>query len=206
MAIAIAVFFVLFWSRGASAEANSPLPESNVLVFNYSKAADSVVTQAEREAGRIFGQSGIHLAWTNCPVWPKPNSLVACEGEPAPGEIRVRILEHDLNHAFQTSIFGYAIAPVFASVYYESALRLAQTTTNSGSDIFRREIEAPIILGSLIAHEIGHLLLRQNQHTASGIMRARWEIREIQLAVQGGLLFTPEQSGMLRRNARLRAR
>ena len=161
------------------------------------------MSQAEREAGRIFGQSGIHLAWTNCPAQPEPGSPVACEGEPAPGEMRVRMLKRHLNRGFQASIFGYAIAPVLASVYYESALRLAQTTTNSESDLFRREIEASTIRGCLIAHEIGRLFLGQNQHAAGGIMRARWKIRDIQLALQGGLLFTREQSGMLLRNARL---
>jgi len=30
------------------------------------------------------------------------------------------------------------------------------------------------LLGRAVAHEIGHLLMGTNQHSASGIMRARW--------------------------------
>src|SRR5262245_59711129 len=35
----------------------------------------------------------------------------------------------------------------------------------------------PKMLGSAIAHEIGHLLLRSQAHSAEGIMQARWRTR-----------------------------
>ena len=195
VAFATAAFFILFRSTGVSAQ---PLgPELTVVLINYSEASDAVVTQARRETSRIFSQSGIRLTWTHCPAVPKPDSAFACQGEPTPGQIRVRILDRQLNNAFQDSVFGFAIAPVFASVYYESALRLAQTSSNSESDV-------STILGCLIAHEIGHLLLGHNHHTVNGIMQARWEIKQIQQLTMGALAFTPEQSKLMLVNAHLR--
>ena len=50
------------------------------------------------------------------------------------------------------------------------------------------------ILGSVIAHEMGHLLLGSSAHAISGIMRARWESAELHRIAMGTLMFLPEQS------------
>jgi hypothetical protein len=69
-------------------------------------------------------------------------------------------------------------------------LRLAKTDD--------AEFELPIILGSAIVHEIGHLLLGPNNHSADGIMCAKWERKQVEQARWGSLLFTSEQSKVLR--------
>ena len=51
------------------------------------------------------------------------------------------------------------------------------------------------ILGHVVAHEIGHLLLPRGPHSPSGIMRA-WLDR--QLAALGGLFFTADQAQDIR--------
>ncbi len=55
------------------------------------------------------------------------------------------------------------------------------------------EFEVPIILGCVIAHEVGHLLLGSNSHSGSGIMQGHWERGQIRKAMTGNLPFTPEQ-------------
>ncbi len=192
------VSFVLFQATSGLAGTNDEGQNLDVLVFNYSKASHDVLSQAERETSRIFRQSRIHLVWTQCSVQPASESAPACVDEPVPGQIRLRILGQHLNYAFPGSIFGFAQAPVFASVYYESALRLAQRSTNSESDV-------SIILGCLIAHEVGHLLLGHNHHTVNGIMQGRWDIKQIQQLTMGALAFTPEDSKLMLANAQLRA-
>jgi hypothetical protein len=54
------------------------------------------------------------------------------------------------------------------------------------------------ILGQLIAHELGHLLLGTNSHFLVGIMRATWRAAEIKQALMGNLVFTPEQVNQIR--------
>lgn len=190
-------FLGLVGSACALTQTSSGVQMLNVLVFNYSEAPPALLSNAEREASRIFGLSGIHFAWTHCPPLASPDSPSRCTGEPAASEIRVRVLGRHLNYNFQGSVFGFAIAPTLASVYYESALHLAQTTTTS-------ESEVSVILGCLIAHEIGHLLLGSNHHTVNGIMQARWDIPQIQRATKGTLGFTPEQSKLIQVNAHMR--
>jgi len=138
------------------------------------------------------------LAWKYCPLRPSQDANPTCDSE-ADGEIRMRVLGHHLNDVFQDSIFGFAIAPTFATVYYDSAQMLVKTTSESESYL-------PVVLAGLMAHEIGHLLLGENQHTVSGIMKARWEIQQIQLLTKGALQFTPQQGVQMRKNTQMRAR
>jgi hypothetical protein len=84
-----------------------------------------------------------------------------------------------------------AIHPVLASVYYESVVRRPRVTT--------WKLEIPIILGCVIAHELGHLLLGSNGHSDRGIMQSQWEPRQVKQLLTGSLLFTTEQS---KQNAR----
>jgi len=54
------------------------------------------------------------------------------------------------------------------------------------------------ILAHAMAHEIGHLLLNLETHSDSGIMRATWDVRTLQDACYGYLLFTPQQAELMR--------
>lgn len=196
-AVASLVLFTPAILRPSAAQTSATSPTVNVLVMNYSVAPAEVLVKAQAEASRIFAQSGIVFSWTYCP----PNLSVdsPCGVEPAPGEIRVRVVGHPPNNVFQDRIFGFAIAPTFATVYYD----LAQTLIKAASEA---ESFLPVVLGCLIAHEIGHLLLGENQHSVSGIMQARWDIRQIQLLTKGVLQFTPQQSARMRNNTEMRAK
>ena len=59
----------------------------------------------------------------------------------------------------------------------------------------------PIILGCVMAHELGHLLLGSNSHSDRGIMLSRWEVNQVRHLMMGALLFTPEQSKLMRLEA-----
>ena len=51
----------------------------------------------------------------------------------------------------------------------------------------------PTVLAHVIAHEIGHVLLRSVQHTQRGLMASQWTEHEYSLMAVSGLLFLPEQ-------------
>ena len=172
-------------------------PELAVLAYNFSDASPELMDRAERETQRIFGEAKIHISWIDCPIRKVPTANSACFEEPVPGQIRLRILKRPSEPRFRDSIFGFAIAPLFATVYFESAVRLTRISINA-------EIDLSIVLGCLIAHEIGHLLLGENRHSASGIMKAQWELKQIQLAMMGSLLFLPEERALLNSHARQR--
>ncbi len=180
------------------AQATEPAVPFQILVFNYTKASPESLAVAEREAGRILAEAGFLVTWLNCPV--TPGGSATCRKEVDAADIRVRIvsLPEQKKNIFHDSVFGFAMAPAFASVYYESAERLAKLDNAS--------FEMPVILGCVIAHEIGHLLLGSNGHSASGIMQPQWERKQVQQAMTGRLLFTPEQTKVIQSETQARTR
>lgn len=63
----------------------------------------------------------------------------------------------------------------------------------------------PDILGCIIAHELGHILLGPNSHSVSELMRPYWDITELQEAAQHFLLFDAKQAAQLRAEIMARA-
>jgi hypothetical protein len=63
-----------------------------------------------------------------------------------------------------------------------------------------RGIDPGVLLGYVIAHEIGHLLLPYDAHSESGIMRAAWDKAQATNAVMGTLTFDRGQAALIRRS------
>jgi hypothetical protein len=55
------------------------------------------------------------------------------------------------------------------------------------------------VLGHVICHELGHLLMPDKSHAPFGIMRADWDSQQWDEAVEGLLLFSPRQAQIMRR-------
>jgi hypothetical protein len=53
------------------------------------------------------------------------------------------------------------------------------------------------VLGRVIAHELGHLLLGNNAHSDEGIMRAHWNRTDF-AGIDNQAVFSPEQSARIR--------
>jgi hypothetical protein len=185
--------------QGVFAGEADPHPTIIVQVYNYSQASPAALTGAEREAGRILGEAGLRAVWLDCPVGPSPVTPKGpCWKELEPTDVRLRVLSAPTQNEFQETVFGFTVHPVFASVYYESAWRRAK---NDGA-----EFEISKILGGVMAHELGHLLLGTNSHSSTGIMQPRWEPNQVRQLMMGTLLFTPGQSKLMREQARMRTR
>jgi hypothetical protein len=61
------------------------------------------------------------------------------------------------------------------------------------------------MLGHLMAHELGHLLLASTAHSSKGLMRSRWSGADLRLAMRGGLLFDSQQAKRIASNLKARA-
>lgn len=183
----IAVCMLLAFCLLDHAEFQASIP--TILVMNYSPAPSGTVKAAEAEAGRILGDAGVQTSWFNCTIPSSTRQRSICDNEQAPGEIRLRILSGPVQTRFRDGSFGFAIAPVFASVYYEPTAQLGKAHS--------LEFAVPMILGGMIAHEIGHLLLGPNSHSPSGIMQARWEAEQVQQLLKGALVFNKRQAALM---------
>jgi hypothetical protein len=188
----------LGFPKAAFARNHNPQPTITVQIYNYSQASPAMLVEAEREAGRILGAVGLRPVWVECSVEPSTSGLEGpCQKAPAATDLRLRVLGAPVTNIFRDTVFGFAVHPVLASVYYEYAARRAKTDN--------AEFEAPIILGCAIAHELGHLLLGTNSHSDEGIMQPRWESSQFRQLMTGALLFTSEQSKLMLVAARARS-
>jgi hypothetical protein len=171
--------------QGAWAGATGAL-EMRVLILNHADAPPEVVAAAERAAARVFDQIAIQATWH-------------VSGENAAGGSDR--IEDDLGSAIIVSLLSEAMElqmkarPMvmgiavpggrIAKIMYERVEGMAQAANT----------DLATVLGHIIAHEIGHLLLSQDAHSSGGIMAATLNP---QLAARGVLWFSPEEAVVAR--------
>ncbi len=100
--------------------------------------------------------------------------------------------------------------PVPASCFGYAALPSRKGEFGTHADVFVhrvREEQARIpggiaistgqLLGHIMAHEVGHLLLGKGSHSRSGLMHIPWQEKELLRAARGQLIFTRKQAGRI---------
>jgi hypothetical protein len=98
-----------------------------------------------------------------------------------------------VQNKFLDTISGYAVLPAhIAAVYYDYLPRLPNGERNKN--------DTALVLGCVIAHELGHLLLGVHGHSNGGIMQAHWGIEQTQLALMSQLSFLPEEARLMQAN------
>jgi hypothetical protein len=159
-----------------------------VLVYNYRQIPHHLLARAEEEAGKILGKSGLQTRWLDC--FPISGLSDRCTKSWDRGTVRLRVVAGHLRNHYLGTISGLAILPALASVYYDHLPSLPLGDT-SRSDL-------AVVLGCVMAHEIGHLLLGSYGHSVGGIMRGSWTYEQIRLALMGCLNFSAEESRLMR--------
>jgi len=182
---------------------DGPRSAITVRVYDYAHVSRATLQGAELNAANILRKAGIETAWFDCPVEAAgADAPLACQQAVGPTEIVLRILPRfDSGHGIlRSATLGFSVVPpandwgTSASVFFDRVETLAEGGVASPSEI----------LGHATAHEIGHLLLRSNQHSTVGVMRGRWNQEDLCRASQGSLLFTAQQSELLRAEVRAR--
>jgi hypothetical protein len=174
-----------------------PQFEMTVQSFDYSGSHPAWIAEAQRAAGSIFLQAGIRIRWLNCPAAGSGLPRVPdCDAHSDATHFVLVVLPEHMARRMATAPgqFGLAVLnrqgsfPSHAYVFLHRAVNLAKND----------QVPWTRILGHLISHELGHLLLGTNSHFPVGIMRATWRFAEIKQALMGNLSFTPEQVRQLR--------
>jgi hypothetical protein len=166
-------------------------PQVTVCVYDDARVPSEILARAEGQAARIFGQVGVDVNWLDCNSAISTGCTATLETV-SPVLLNLRITP---NAAVSTSgqIFGVAyLAPdgtgQYGDVFWQRAKDL-QTDS---------KVNLASILASVMAHEMGHLLLGSNAHAIRGIMQAHWGPSELRRISMGSLLFLPEQGQRMR--------
>jgi hypothetical protein len=191
-----ALFGLMLCLRGFPAKAEDGRPPGlvvTVAVHNNASVSASTLAQAERMAGTIFRQAGVEVVWANCDL-PAEEAQIAssCHVTEFPRHLQLSIARRSKD--LTESILGVSF--------------LAEDGSGCYSDVFLEPTEElheklhvinlATLLGHVVAHEIGHLLLGSNSHSDAGIMRPHWDERDLANASKGELLFTQRQGQTMR--------
>jgi len=96
----------------------------------------------------------------------------ACQEGAFPNHLHVNVVRHSVNLKDSTlgiSYLSFDDTPSQADVFYEGIEKLHQQTS----------VQPAIILGHVVAHEIGHLLLGINSRERNGVHRRTQNKRSV---------------------------
>lgn len=194
MRIALGLVIVFVLIRPTRAKAGPSDFTVRVQVYNYAETPAKELVMAQRVATKIFLHAGIEVTWETC-AGPGVAEQ-ACQGPLDSTILFLRLLPRKMAEsvAGNSERFGFAqptqngAAGVHAFVLYFRVKELA----------VRRMIFQPELLGSVMAHEIGHLLLGTNSHSSHGIMRSHWNSPQFKQAHLKNLYFTSKQAARAR--------
>jgi hypothetical protein len=167
-----------------------------VFLYDYARTDKATVEQARRETSMIFRRAGVEIEWVQCTLSMRNAPRQLCSMRRGPANLELRLLRRRMVTRMRlgSNAAGFALQPldgvpgVLANVFPDHAEDLA---TNSGLD-------KGVLLGHLIAHELGHLLLGIGSHSTGGVMGAPWGRRELLWAMKGYLTFSRPEAEKIR--------
>jgi hypothetical protein len=163
-----------------------------VHVYDTTGLSASELELARVQAGQVLTAIGIE------PIWP-PCHATGCIGRPKPQDVAVRIVVSGAGS--RRGSLGFSTIDVM-----QHAGTLA-TVYADRVDVLAAEagVERGWLLGRVIAHEIGHLLLGTTQHARYGVMRALWLTTELQRDQPLDWMFSGREGAEMRRHLMARA-
>jgi hypothetical protein len=189
-------------SQSGRGPTHPPAPTSKltitVLVYNYARLDPTVLTRAQQVATDIFKRAGLEAAWIHCPVSSAElEKYPACHREVQTTDFGLRLLTASMAERLSGPDDGDVLG--FAQPCPDEEGGCLATIFYPRVDELASEVHDPMtrILGHVIVHELGHLLLGPG-HSSSGIMQGIWSHSALKFMGWNLLLFMPKQSGELR--------
>ncbi len=202
-----------FIGLGVNAAAGAPegTPVLTIHVANRGEVDPMTLIQAERTGTEIFKKAGVESRWIDSalPSEAKPANSVY-KGPFPLSHIQLTILPsfmaNRLGLPYNLPDDAMGLAPGSGPERQSVYVLYDRVEAFTAKHIANTHADTPQILGHVIAHEIGHLLLNDQTHSANGIMRSPWNLWDLQNASYGHLLFTPRQAGAIRSEISRRSR
>lgn len=165
--------------------------EVTVRLYDQAGIGAKKLERARGIVDRIFRLSGVSIRWVPCAT-DGSETKQECVQLLGNNEITLRIVSRSLSEQKATGHFtggrAHRIRNLkgagFASIFVDRLEKM----------VAEQKLSLAIVLGHIIAHEVGHILLPQNSHSRRGLMRSRFQWEDWQQANQGRLHFTKGQA------------
>jgi hypothetical protein len=179
-----------------SPERRQPSLQVHVLLQNYAPVPTQALVEGQQLASHIFLQIGVEVVWVDKTQLREGSQTLEQV------DLILRILPGPRTGQASKTALGEALPcklnreGCFASVFYSRVLKLVQS----------EDFSLPQLLGHAMAHELGHLLLGSNSHSARGLMEGRWSYEDLRRAAKGDLVFSPQEAEVIRAHVAQRDR
>ena len=196
--------FILSLSPVIPAYATESLrSEITVRVYNFAGTPARDLACARQAASEIFARSEIDLNWLNCTLDADGQPAdPACHTARGPAVLNLRLAPRNMEpkSGLARGIFGFSLIGEHgefsstASIYLQRASEIVDG----------RKYRLGPVLGAMIAHELGHLLLGMGSHSKVGIMSLPWGPEQLIAADNGTLGFSGRETYLLAAAVRAR--
>jgi len=175
-----------------------------IRVWNRVQIDSRTLNRAKAVTENVFQQAGIQITWLHCDDDPAPLKS-DCASLPGQDHISLRIFRRSRADCQRWT-------PLTAGL----AIPLSERTSEGITCVFYDRVEASfieseriipleLILGITVAHEIGHLFLAPG-HSSLGIMRAKLDKKDWNLAAKGELIFSAQEAERIIQRISLQSR
>jgi hypothetical protein len=163
-----------------------------IRIHNYAQVESGDLVKAEQIADDILQKAGVEAVWIECLAGHTPTKEPACQTPMGPPDLMLNLLPRSMSDRYHLRLdaFGFALegedgrfgfyAAIFCDLVKDAAAQ--------------RQLTRSVLLGTVIAHELGHLLLSTNSHSALGLMRANWCGKELLAVEHGAAHFSSPES------------
>lgn len=166
---------------------NEASPHLKIWVYSSVKRlSPGTLAEAEEEANRLLSTTHVALDWVNC---PRPSSQALCAAPEEPRDLILRVVLNAFPGVKANALGMTMWSPLGGSavLFYDHVVpRRTQ------------RIFAYQVLGRAIAHEIVHLLLPAASHADLGLMRAVWNIDDLEPEHLGRLALSKQSVELIR--------
>jgi len=167
-------------AKHAAKSVENPGARITLCAFDFAGLPAGVLMESLKHTQAILADAGVDILPVICTQKGAPT---LCREQAGPRNVILRIIRRsppgvDLNAV------ASATGPYITVDY---------SRLESLGDTFRDRI-----LGCVVAHELGHVMLGPDSHSPYGIMAARWTATELDTIHWGLLWFLPSQAAFLR--------
>ena len=167
-----AVIAVLALAPSAGVHAASSSPILTIRLYNTAGIPAAELGAAARTAESTLRDTGVDVIVRHCGHRVSPDDAIdPCDDRLAPSEVVVRIIKAP---AVTTTLTPDAYGVAYGVQETNRGWLATVFSDRSDSAASRAGVEPGTLLGRVMAHEVGHLLLGGGYHGDAGVMRAHW--------------------------------
>ena len=156
---------VALWLAAQPAGAQDERLPMRIVVYDHAQVPPDVLAQAKTVVSRVFGEIGVDAAWMDVAGFTRemPSENAARQAF-VHSVVQVNVISPDMHKMLgrKNSVLGGAGSGTrrmwIAFARIQQSARLAQADVSD-------------VLGYVIAHEIGHVLMPPGQHALTGLMQ-----------------------------------